>query len=121
MPYISAEDVKKKRQEIRKAFPKFKISVTGQSHSSIHVDILEAPFNMLTEKELFGYEPVNHFYIEEHFKNTPKIMEVLLKIKDIISKGQKEIVYDGDYGSVPNFYINMRIGRWDRPFKIKEK
>jgi len=117
MSYISTEDVRAKRIKIKKTFPGFKFSITCQRHSSIHVSILEAPINMLTgDKE---YESVNHFYIEDHYKETPEIMEILLKIKNILSKGQHEIVYDGDYGSVPNFYINISIGSWDKPFKIK--
>ena len=26
---------------------------------------------------------------------------------------------DSDYGSVPNFYVRLSIGEWDRPYQIK--
>jgi len=48
-------------------------------------------------------------------------MNVLLKIKAILIKGQKEEVYDSDYGSVPNFYININIGEYETPFSVVNK
>lgn len=38
-----------------------------------------------------------------------------------MNQGNGELVYDGDYGSVPNFYTTITIGEWDKPFKIVEK
>ena len=119
MPYITTEKVKEKRARIKKAFPNFKFSITREHYSTINVDILEAPFNMLTNKEGQTYEQVNHFYIEEHYKNTPKIKDVLLGIYEIMRDGRRVISEDSDYGSIPNFYTNISIGRWDRSFQVK--
>ena len=33
---------------------------------------------------------------------------------------QKEVTYDYDYGSIPNYYLNMRIGKWDKPYILKQ-
>ena len=121
MPYISAENVKIKRVKIKKEFPNFKFSITKNNSSGIVVTILEAPFNMLVRDPIHRYEQVNHFYIENMYKKYPEVMNVLLKIKAILIKGQKEEVYDSDYGSVPNFYININIGEYETPFSVVNK
>lgn len=118
MPYIATDDVKVRREAIKKAFPRFKFSITREHHSSISVDILEAPFNMITNKENRPYEQVNHYYIAEHYKDYPQIKEVLEKIYHIMASGNHIIAEDADYGSIPAFYTNISIGRWDKPFKV---
>ena len=118
MPYISTEDVRAKRNVLKKEFPEFKFSVRRSGGSSIHVDILEAPFNMLTEGS--NYEQVNQFYIAEHYKHFPKISRVLLRIYEILKEGNYIENEDGDYGSIPHFYVNISIGNWEKPFQVKQ-
>ncbi len=118
MPYITSEEVKEKRQALKKAFPNIKFSVTKRGYCQINVTILSAPFNMLTEGK--PYESVNQYHINENYKDHPKTLKTLLKIQEIISKNQRELVYDSDYGSVPTFYIDISIGSWDKPFKVKQ-
>jgi len=118
MPHISSEDVKTRRNLIRKEFPRFKFSITRGHYSSINVDILEAPFNMLTNKDGRTYEQVNHYYIGEHYKDFPQVKEVLEKIYSIMSSGNHIIAEDGDYGSIPAFYTNISIGTWEKPVKV---
>jgi hypothetical protein len=117
MPYISAEDVKAKRKEIRAAFPAYKFSVTRGNHSSINVSILSGPL-ALTERA-DGHEQVNHFYIDEHFEDHPEVAALLTAVRDIAMRGQSELVYDSDYGSVPTFYIHLAIGKWNLPYEVK--
>ncbi len=112
MPYISTEEVKTKRDALKKEFPNVKFSVTKENCSSIHVHIMEAPFE-IEEKE----KDVNHFYIAEFYSHKPKVRDFLLKVKKIINDGNGIFVVDGDYGAVPNFYINIRFGKWDKPYK----
>ena len=129
MPYIPTETVKEKRIELRKMFPNLKLSVTCKHYSSIVVSIMEGnlPFpekflkrhNEIDNPE--KYHSVNHFYIEKHFEDYPEWKEILMKIKNVIGKEQRELVYDGDYGSVPTYYIDMSIGRWDREYNQKIK
>ena len=118
MPYITAEEVKIKRNLIKKSFPKYKFSITREHHSTISVCITEAPINLLTDNKHRGYEQVNHFHIKEHYADTPEIRDVLLVIYNIAFNGQRELVYDMDYGRVPTFYVSISIGRWNKPFKI---
>ena len=119
MPYITTERVKEIRNEIKKAFPKFKFSITRQHHSSVSVAILSAPVELITtEGNNRRYEQVNEFHIKEHYEDTPKVRDILLKIYEIMDRGNGVFVEDSDYGTVPDFYTHLSIGRWDKPFTI---
>jgi len=120
MPYLSTEQVKIRRQIIRKMFPDFKISVRSKNYSSICVDVLSGPLDLLkdcnehTRKN--GNERINHYYYKEHYKNFPEKVEMFDKIMEVANKGNGIESVDGDYGNIPNFYINIEIGRWDTPY-----
>ena len=115
MPYISSDEVKTIRTEIKKQFPEYKFSIRRDHHSVIRVSILEGPVNLLEGSDK-GYQQVNDYYIDEHY---PKhIAKMLNKIKHIATAKQREFVYDSDYGSVPTFYFHLNIGEWDKPYKI---
>ncbi|MFS4469139.1 LPD29 domain-containing protein [Maribacter sp. 2210JD10-5] len=118
MPYITTEEVKEKRNAIKKALPDFKFSVTRQNGTSISVAIMEGKLDLMGDSQR-DYESVNHFYIEDNYKDKPEVKKVLKTIYDIAKGGQRELTYDGDYGSVPNFYVDITIGRWDKPYEIK--
>jgi len=112
MPYISTEEVKKRREVLKEAFPKIKFSVTCRHYSEIRVSVMEAPFKI--EKE---HKRVNEYCIKEDYKDFPEVRDFLLKIKEIIDAGNYTLVNDGDYGEVPCFYIHIEFGKWDRPYK----
>lgn len=111
MPYIAKEAVTEKRQALKKALPGFKLSVVREHYSSITVSIMGGPIDFGTTDS-----PVNHSYIKDTY--TGEAAEALTKIKDIINSGNGVEVEDGDYGTVPDFYINIRIGKWDKPYAI---
>lgn len=113
MPYISSEEVKQIRYNLKKALPDFKLSVTKEDHSGIRVAI------MAGKLDLTGVEQVNHYHYEKHFENNPEFLAVLKTIMNIIngSKEQKTIADDADYGAIPNFYINISVGKWDKPYQ----
>ena len=122
MAYISTENVKVKRNQLKKEFPSkdgWKLSVTNDHHSTIMVSILEGPINMIEGDS--GYEQVNHYWIDDHYGSRPEVKNILTRILEIISSDQMTVVYDSDYGSIPNFYCRINIGRWDRPYKQVRK
>ena len=119
MPYIEKEKVSEIRKALKKALPELKMSVVRNHYSEVSIAILEAP-GKGWEKYDGKYESVNQFYIKEHYENESEVRKVLLKIHKIVCEDQRELVYDMDYGSVPNYYESISIGKWDRPFKIKE-
>lgn len=117
MPYITTEQISEKRKAIKTAFPKWKFSITRRHYSTMDVVILEADIK-LTEK---NNESVNHFYIADNYKDKPEVAKVLQEIVDIMRGGNYIVSEDGDYGSIPKFYTNLSIGKWDKPFVFKAK
>ncbi|UII80026.1 LPD29 domain-containing protein [Flagellimonas sp. CMM7] len=117
MPYITTEQVKEKRILIKKALPEYKFSIRREHGTSIDISILEGPINLMDGSEHRSYVQVNQFYIKDHYADRPEIAKVLQTVYQIASSEQRELVYDGDYGSVPNYYVSINIGQWNRPFK----
>ncbi len=107
MPYISTEHVANIRKELKNEFPEIKFSIRRENYSSVNVHIMESPYKFSK-----NYEQINHFYTENH-----ENQELLKKITGIVIRDQKEVVYDSDYGSVPNYYLNLQVGKWDKPHK----
>jgi len=120
MPLISPKRVKEIRNTIKAKYPKFKFSITTNHHSSVHIDILSGPIQMITTEQRpgKGHEQVNHYYIEDHYEKFPEVRDILLDIYNIANEGNGTEVIDGDYGRIPNFYVNIAIGRWDEPYTI---
>jgi hypothetical protein len=120
MPYISTEEVAAKRQALKVSFPEYKFSVRRRDLHQIRVAIISGPIQLLTGEAIDrGYRQVNHFWIEERYEETPEIMKVLCGVRDILTDGQKELVYDGDYGSVPNYYVSLNVGEFDKNYEVK--
>lgn len=106
------ELAKETRKDLKKAFPETKFSVTSK-YNRISVAIMESDID-------FGvtYEQVNEFHIEEHYEGEQK--QMLSLIRDLIDRENYTVVVDGDYGAVPSYYLQMSIGKWDKPFKFKK-
>jgi hypothetical protein len=116
MPYIKKERVTEIRAQIRKEFPAkdgWNISVTWENYSGVRIKILAAPVK-LTDKE--RYESINHHWLDQHFENEPEKLKVFKRLKQIANEGNGVEVVDGDYGTVPDFYVWMQVGEWDKPF-----
>ena len=120
MPFISPEEVKVKRNELKKAFPDWRFNVKTVNYTTIAVNIKSGPLDIKFNDE-DRYKQVNCFYIDEHYSDRPELKKVLNGIKNIIGREQRELVYDGDYGSVPTYYIRISIGAWDKPYIYKPK
>jgi len=119
MPYITKEEVKVKRELIKKSFPEFRFSIRVDNGSMICVSIMSGPKLDLELNR--GYENVNHFYIKDHYeKESPKTCKLLEGIYEILNHGNYTVVHDSDYGNVPNFYVDLEIGRWDKKYEVKE-
>lgn len=117
MPYISTELVKKIREEIKKEFPELKCSIIREHYSSIYVKILSTKNKAFQEFD-GQYKQVNHFYIADHYKGNIDLVKILLKINDIMNQKNGVEVVDSDYGAIPDYYTNIHIGQWDKPFQF---
>lgn len=112
MPYISKESVKRIRTTLKAKFPEFKLSVTCQHYSTVHIEVLSGPIDFGTP-----YSQVNHFYIAEHWKENMAAKKFLLKVDNIAnSQNDGSGHMDSDYGFVPSYYHHINIGSWDKPY-----
>jgi hypothetical protein len=113
MAYISPEQVKTIRKQIRTKYPKrdgWKISVRGRDYMCVDVSILEAPRDL----GCGDYDQINHYNLGE------------LKEKDLFEDITR-IAMNGnhdrsdamtDYFDV-GWYFNLSVGDWDKPFAVK--
>lgn len=115
MPYISADQTKSIKKQLKKEFPDFKFSVRNRNRSAVFITILSGPVDLLKDTERHQ-EQVNQFYIEENY--TGEKEKILSRINEIANKGNGISSTDCDYGTIPKFYVNIRIGDYDRPYKV---
>jgi len=127
MAYISAEEVKVIRNNLKKAFPEIKFSVRNDNHSWVRVVIKKSPYDF----ELNGekYRDVNHYHFENentHVDYNGKTIlphthqDKLRKILDIIAeKHWDESDIMTDYFNCA-FYYSLSIGEWDAPYIQEE-
>lgn len=135
-----AEIAKIIRRYVKKFYPEYKFSITKQHYNSLRVALMSGPVSPFATpdvtkmqgedfrfgEEYFmrnwkqsienGYHGVNHYYIDNSRFLTE---EAKVMFKDIV-KFIQSFNYDDseamtDYFDT-NFYLNVEIGKWDRPF-----
>lgn len=115
MPYITTDRVKEIRNQLKKEFPQFKFSVTRRHHMEVSTVVRSGPID-------FGgtYLTINHFWLRHNWEDkNPTAYQFLQRVTDIMNTGNGVLVEDSDYGTVPLYYINLKIGDWDRPYELK--
>lgn len=122
MAYISADDVKAIRTELKAAFPSWKFGVRkGSGSLSVDVTILQgtAAFEGTT------YQQVNQYWIKDHWKDENDCL-VLTQINEIMhnapGRAGGKIYFDEsdaqtDYFHTA-FYTHLSIGAWDKPYAL---
>jgi hypothetical protein len=129
MAYISAEDVKAIRVELKEKFPKWKFSVR-KSSGSLAVDV-----TILQGTESFDdhfsngrrYAQVNQYWIKDHFKDAGecKAIEMINEIMhNAPGRAGGKVFFDHsdaqtDYFHTA-FYTHLSIGRWDQDYECIE-
>lgn len=127
MAYISAQEVKAIREELKAAFPKWKFSVRkGSGGLSVDVTILRGTCSF---EEGFKHSngrhcQVNYYWLEHHWKNEED-RAALEKISEIMHNapgraGGKKF-YDNtntmiDYFDCA-FYVHLNIGAWNKDYE----
>lgn len=122
MAFISTEEVKQIRQNIKKLYPAkkgWKFSITRRHGSEICIAILQGPHNF--ELEANGKNrSINHFHIDSHCNGSDaKILNSIMKL----IHGEKSNYNSnaGDPGAdypAWNYFISLEIGQWDKPYKL---
>ena len=114
MPYISTDQVKEIRNNLKRTFPDFKFAVRREHYSNVNVNIMSGPINFGK-----GYEPVNHYWIDTNYGDNVQVKDFLNAVNDVVGGNVREVTYDYDYGSIPNYYYSICIGKWDKPYVQK--
>lgn len=112
MPYITTESVKEIRDDLKLTFPEFRFSVRREHYSSVNIAIVSGPIDFGTK-----YCQVSKYHLDSSW--TGEQYKMLRLIFDYATRDQRELVNDSDYGSVPTFYVNVSIGKWDKPYQVK--
>jgi hypothetical protein len=116
MAYISTEEVKVIREELKKNFPSrlgWKLSIVRRDYLSLSISIINAPIELRNDQNN-SYESVNQYWLESR-ENKESVL-VLKKIFEIANKNN----YDrsdvqSDYFDV-GYYLNLSIGHFGKPF-----
>lgn len=108
------------RKYVKEKYQEYKFSITTSS-LAIEVNLMEAPesiFNKGLEKD---YIPINNHNISSS-KELNSIGKSILNDLYSLLKSYNYNDSDAmiDYFDT-NFYIHLRIGKWDKPFKIVRK
>lgn len=101
--------VKEIRTQLKSEFPEIKFSITKRHWNGVDISIMESPYQ-LTDKQ---HEQVNHYRINEWYEGKTK--DILNRIYEVSNEG---VSYreTGDYGTQPDFYVSINIGKWDKPY-----
>lgn len=122
MPYISKDQVKQKRAQLKAALPEFKLSITTENYSGIKVSIMAGPTDFNTQ-----YRQLNPYvdYREERYNrdtnewnSEPQLADIMERIMPILNEGMGAGFEDSDYGHVPDYYTWVQIGKWDQPYQV---
>lgn len=127
MAYITSEEVKQIRTDLKARFPKFKFGVTKHHHSQVTVTIKKSnhKFEDLLTNNDRNHVTVNHYWLDQNVKNKED-REFLSAIHDIILTSPAKVTgkefrnnsdIQSDYFDV-SYYYTINIGSWDTPYEI---
>ena len=131
MAYISKEQVAEKTIKLKALNKQYgvKASFSGSNSSSINLTIHSGSINFFeylvpeikrqcTEDE-FNLQ-LNHYYLSDWFEDSIAL-DYLLKAYSIMLEGHyNNSDIQSDYFDVA-WYIHIRIGKWDKPYKVINK
>lgn len=122
MPYISKEQVNRKRKALKDALPQYKMSITTENYSGIKVAIMQGPVDFGTTYDQLSphrdYRKESYNNQTGKWESKPLIADVIEVIIPILEEGIGEGFQDSDYGYVPDFYTWVQIGKWDKPYEV---
>ncbi len=124
MAFISKEDIKKIRTELKQKFPNLKFSVRNYNHcSGVTVTIKSGNIDFMNSVDCTysrDYIQVNEYHIDRDYTGEAK--DVLNNILSTI-KGVKTIADrnfgdpSADYADM-TYFLNLNIGEWDKPYQL---
>ena len=137
MAYISTDDVKHIRNELKKELPQYKFSVVRDHHSSVSISLMKGPAfndyeyfdrynNTITTANLSDGEhhQINQFHLEDFYGK--ENAEILSKIDTISrtapAKNGGKVWYNDsdimtDYFDIA-YYVHISVGKWNKPYEV---
>lgn len=113
MAYITKDEVKNVREQLKKAFPKFKFSVSGGNSLSLNVSIMSGPEDF---SEVLG-QWKNIQLNEYHLYQYGRFEKLFSAIFDVMKSQNWFDESDSmtDYFHTA-YYLHLSIGKWDKPY-----
>lgn len=119
MAYITTEQVKEIRKEIKKVLTSkdgFKLSITKEHYSGVNVRLMQSPLKLENVQT-----QVNNAYLESiECENTKLIFQLVDKaINRVMGEDFNRNANDpgADYSDY-NYYKWYRVGRWDKACEL---
>ena len=109
MGYISTQEVKEIREQLKATFPKTKFSIKREHYSAVRIAILKSNVDFGTD-----YKTINECWIAENFAGEQ--LELLSKVYAIASAGTT-YSETADYGTQPSHYVWLSIGSCDKNYE----
>lgn len=123
MAYMNQEKKKVIHEALKKVIPKsWKWTLRVQHHSSIYLTIHSAPVELIKSNAMARDHDkgisINRYYLDRQYSG-----DLLKTFQDISKAMQAAGWYDRSDAMVDYFdtgyYINIEIGRWNKPFIVK--
>ena len=137
MAYISTDDVKHIRNELKKELPQYKFSVVRDHHSSVTISLMKGPafndyeyfdrYNNVTKTANLSdgeHHQINQFHLEDFYGK--ENAEILGKIDTISrtapAKNGGKVWYNDsdiqtDYFDIA-YYVHINVGKWNKPYEV---
>lgn len=137
MAYISTEDVKHIRNELKKELPQYKFSVVRDHHSSVTISLMKGPafndyeyfdrYNNVTKTANLSdgeHHQINQYHLEDFYGK--ENAEILSKIDTISrtapAKNGGKVWYNDsdiqtDYFDIA-YYVHINVGKWNKPYEV---
>jgi len=140
MAYISAEDVKAIRTELKQAFPTWKFGVRkGAGSLSVDVTVQQGDIDFIEAYCAKGVDAteagwarknrsvqINQYWINDHWGHDVAARDALVRINEIMHNapgraGGKKF-YDNSDAMIDYFdtafYTHLSIGSWNKPYAL---
>ena len=113
MAYISKDEVKNVREQLKKAFPKFKFSVSGGNSLSLNVSIMSGPEDFSEVLGQWKNVQVNEFHLYQYGR-FEKLFEKIIKVMKSQNWFDKSDMMTDYFHTA--YYMSLSIGKWDKPY-----
>ena len=113
MAYITKDEVKNVREQLKKAFPKFKFSVSGGDSLALNVAIMSGPEDFSEVLGQWKHTQINEFHLYQYGRFEKLFSDIIgvMKSQNWFDKSDSMI----DYFHTA-YYLHLSIGKWDKSY-----